>query len=84
MDQVSIKVASHHLNGGEVLVMLTSDETKKTISHMEGKNHTCVGNKNSVIQILLDLQHLVFCHFDGTLPVENQRYIVYERGNGSK
>ena len=37
VDQVSIKVESRNLNGGDVLVMLASGDTKKTISHMEGK-----------------------------------------------
>ena len=36
VDQISIKVESRCLNGGDVLVMLASGETKKTISHMEG------------------------------------------------
>lgn len=36
VDQISIKVESRCLNGGDVLVMLASGEIKKTISHMEG------------------------------------------------
>ena len=47
VDQVSIKIASHHLNGGEVLVMLSGDETKKSISHMEGKIQKYLVNKNN-------------------------------------
>ena len=38
VDQVSIKVESRCINGGDVLVMLASGERKKTISHMEGKS----------------------------------------------
>ena len=37
VDQVSIKVESRNLNGGDVLVMLASGDTKKSMSHMEGK-----------------------------------------------
>ena len=36
VDQISIKVESRCLNGGDVLVMLGSGDIKKTISHMEG------------------------------------------------
>jgi hypothetical protein len=42
VDQVSIKVESRNLNGGDVLVMLASGNTKKTISHMEGKSTVVV------------------------------------------
>lgn len=51
VDQILIKVESHNLNGGEVLVMLASGNTKKTISHMEGKQHILYqGRRNEIIR----------------------------------